>query len=588
MAGNAQGRSGNATWVAKLGRRVLKVLLVTAVAFVVLFFAVMRFAEWFDGAGRRWTVPLDPGPIAIPMSECPPSITLGAIVTHAGQENVRRWAARELPDWRQQGKGGAPRIALAKLHVGSEIEEVNAYLTKITPWSNSGSSWDFKIIGHKGDYDFTETVLISMLYLFGDRPDRLYPETVQYMLDVLLIDEGTTPRPMVPGSFGMILDTENHHLMAEGSRYLKNQWLVRHGNTDPRFDNVGGGLEQWLIDYLQEMIDEGIYEFNSIPYLGYTFHPLLNLEAFADSPEIRVRARHLLDFANLQYALGSLDLRRCPPFRRQMERAGDTDLNRNAHTQFMTVWTIDPESQRDAIEELRVDGHMAFFAELLPYRLPHDLRAWTLSKPREYFVTFGRGPRATPELYSGGPGYLLTAGGVHRGYRSHIVARPTSLMLSDGVTDLDECFRIPGKGTWRQWNNTGVHRRFACGNGPVEVPGRYRPAAEDATWQVFEPGAPTGLMVAAHSRPDLGLLAVFPEWQGTAEGLLDALRNANPDPSALATTFVRPGGETVVFDVNARKGTWTIVSVDGVAVDRDYDRWPHFDGDDLGITFNRS
>jgi hypothetical protein len=38
------------------------------------------------------------------------------------------------------------------------------------------------------------------------------------------------PLVMVPRTLGLARDTENHLLMTEGSRYLKNRWLALHVN----------------------------------------------------------------------------------------------------------------------------------------------------------------------------------------------------------------------------------------------------------------------------------------------------------------------------------------------------------------------
>ncbi len=53
---------------------------------------------------------------------------------------------------------------------------------EMTPWNASGSEWDVRElwgwdkkyddslrIGHRGDYDFTQSVLITILYEFGDQ-----------------------------------------------------------------------------------------------------------------------------------------------------------------------------------------------------------------------------------------------------------------------------------------------------------------------------------------------------------------------------------------------------------------------------------
>lgn len=73
----------------------------------------------------------------------------------------------------------------------------------------------------------------------------------------------------------------------------------------PEFDNKKNGVEEKLIAFLQEIFDYGIYEFNSDPYMGYTYCSLLNLNEFAESDKIIELSRKILDRINWQYALGS-------------------------------------------------------------------------------------------------------------------------------------------------------------------------------------------------------------------------------------------------------------------------------------------
>lgn len=567
-------------------RRPLKWALALGLAALLLSLLPFAADRLGDGAGRLWTKPLEPG-LLPPMSAAPPSAPAGSPSTAAGLAWLEQWAAQDLPDWQKSAKVTAPRVCLAKLALDRDVREVNAYLQAQVPNNESGSTWQLGPLGRVGDYDFTEATLTTLLYLFGEDPERLYPETVEHVVNVLLIEEGGKPRVKVPGSFGLVPDTENHHLMTEGSRYLKNQWLFTHGTPEPRYNNQTNGLERWLADYLQEMIDEGVYEFNSRPYLGFTVQALLNLEAFPQSGEITTRARYLLDIINYQYALGSLDLRRFPPFRRQMRHAGDTALNSDEHTEVMRVWTSPPAGAEFDFTSLAGNGSQAIIAELCPYRPPDDVLSWILEKRSDYFVLFGRGPRATPELYSGGPGYLLSAGGVHRGKRSLIVARPISLMLSDGATDLSGCFHIRGAGAWQDWNNTGVHRHFACGNGPVHIPEDYVPEARAGRWAVFKPEAVPNLSIAVYSDDAFGLLALFPGETLFPQSLLEELQAVNSDPEALHREFRWPDGRFVGYDTNAPKGVWVIENVDGAPVDRACDAWPHVSGAPPLISFDR-
>lgn len=505
---------------------------------------------------------------------------------------VESWAARKLPDWYAEGKVNATRILMARLAAGSGLEEVNAYLNAATPWGESGSTW---ALHAEGDYDFTLAPLVAVLYLFGGDAAVLHADTAAHIVDVLLTEYGGAPRLTVPVTLGLVGETENHILMTEGSRYLANQWKRRSGDADPHYDNAGNGLESWLVDHLRGIEAGGFFEFNSNPYQGYTITALLNLEAFADSAEIRLQARRLLDVAAWQYAFGSLSFRRYPPYRRQPERAGVTALNADPQTALMMAWysLARPEWQGGTPPAA---SHQFLYAALLPYRLPEGVLALLEGSAGPSFVRFGRGPGASPELYGRWNGTLLSAGGTGRGPLSHVVARPVVLFLDDGAKDLSRVFRIPGPGHWSGWNATGVLPRFAVGGAAALAPqGAAAEAARDdgagGTWSVYRaPGAEGGILVAAYAAPDLGILALFGEEEWTsAAALTDALAAANPDPESLRRCFTWPSAagaastaapgpfRAVSYDPHAPAGTWVIAEVDGVRLDRAMDAWPRME-----------
>ncbi len=98
------------------------------------------------------------------------------------------------------------------------------------------------------------------------------------------------------------------------------------------------------------------------------------------------------------------------PFRRQLRRADIKELNLDYHTIIMKVW-LSFNKDRNLSFNLKDLGkriHHALMAAILPYRLPGNIRKWVLSKPESYFIKIGHGCTASPEIYSGGPGYLLT------------------------------------------------------------------------------------------------------------------------------------------------------------------------------------
>jgi hypothetical protein len=555
--------------------------MIIAVIIFASFCVTVRLIALYAGAGRDVATPVPLG-AAYPDERITPS---GPEATPRGQAAVKFDSTTELMCQDVGGRRFQPRVALAKLHEGVYIKEVNDAIRTTKAWKDSGSTWVFH---PSGDYDFDETDIVEILFLFADRPDRLYPETARHIVDNLLIEDGAAPHEYAPLTCGLAPETENHILMREGARHLRNQWRFEYGTPEeranPLYDNARNGHAKWLVGHLQELINAGFYEFNSMPYLSFTLRALLNLEAFPKNPEVRNGARRLLDSLSVQFAFGSLDLRRCAPFRRQEYRAGDTNLLEDRLTPYMQVWT---SGSKLLYSQAPFDSREETPAELLPYRPPRAVREWVLEKPTHYFAKFGHGPVSSPEIYSGGPGYLVSAGGAHRGYLSMIGARPSSLLLRDGATDLQNCVHLVGKGGWKKWNNTGVCRGFACSNGAVIVPERMATAANAGGWNVFAVDVTPGLMFATYGGDGVALLAVFPDSKETAQELAEKLAGANKNADELRTMFHRPDGGSVSYDLNAPKNKWVITAIDGKPTNRDFDAWPQMDCGDVKIDVSK-
>ena len=132
-------------------------------------------------------------------------------------------------------KGQVSRILLAKLMIKQDIAKVNETILKLRVWGNCGSSW---ALNKNGDYDFSLVILTTIFWKFGEQEDLIYPETRDHLLNVLLSEEGNKFKYKTPKTMGLIMDTENHMLMTEGSRYLKNRWIRLHGNKHSCFFNV--------------------------------------------------------------------------------------------------------------------------------------------------------------------------------------------------------------------------------------------------------------------------------------------------------------------------------------------------------------
>jgi len=480
------------------------------------------------------------------------------------------WANKSIPE-ELEGKGNFPRILLAKLKTKRDISEVNSTIMKMKVWGVSGSSW---ALNKKGDYDFTVTILTSILWLYGDQPELLYPESKEYLLNVLISEEGNKFRYTAPRTLGLVKETENHILMTEGSRYLKNRWIMLHGNKDAFYDNIQNRMEQKLFEFMEEIRTTGLYEFNSIPYIGYTITALLNLEAFA-SEKLRTEARNVLDYMNWSYALGTYQMRHYPPMRRRYEKAVIQELTTDYQSVFMKSWlSFSPvEKYNKNISSGEVH---ALIGACMPYRPAEKVVEIIFDKENGYFVKMGHGPKSSPEIYSAGKHFLLSAGGVNRGKASIIVARPITLFLNDGVANLSGTFHLAGPGIdFMNWNNTGVYRNFACAAGPIIIPKGIFPFAKKDNWSVYL--MKDSISLAVYSTDKLGVMAVFEGLQPT--GLLENIVSSNPDQKKLSNTFQFPDENIIEYDVNAPKNTWIIKSVDGKPVDRDFDKWPLISGE---------
>ncbi len=481
-------------------------------------------------------------------------------------KNFSAWANKSISIDKLNGKGVSPRILLAKLLLKKDIPNVNYLLTKLKVWGVSGSSWAFN---KKGDYDFTLTPLTTLLFLLGDQPSILYPATKEYLLTTLLSESGNQFRYKAPKTWGTFDETENHILMTEGSRYLKNRWIMLHGNSTALYNNIDNGMEAKLLSFLEGINSGGLYEFNSIPYSGYTITALLNLEAFA-SEKVKLAARNVLDYMNWTYALGCYQFKHYPPMRRRYEKASITSITTDYHSVFLKAWlSYLPLSHFSGNEQIG-DPH-ALMASCLPYRPADKVVDLIFNKGDGYFVKIGHGKNSCPEIYAAGKKYLLSSGGANRGKFSEIIARPICLFLPDSAKDLSQVIHLSGPGTnFMGWNNTGVYKNFACAAGPVYVPESFKPLLKTAIWTIYS--LSDSLLVAVHSKVSFGLVAIFNRID--TDRLLSTLIECNPDSNLLNTRFQFPGGQLLHYDVLAPNNQWVIISANNIIVNRDFDQWP--------------
>jgi hypothetical protein len=191
----------------------------------------------------------------------------------------------------------------------------------------------------------------------------------------------------------------------------------------------------------------------------------------------------------------------------------------------------------------------------------------------------GHGADGSPEIYSSGPDFLITAGGVARDRFKQSVARPTTLMLDAGVLEIAGILHIIGESDdYRQWNNTGVYNRFAVGK-RVVLPASWLPVESQGPWSLYVPNerAQNPVKILVYTGQDMALFHLLPNFDNDL--LLDVMTEKNSDEALLSREFTTFFDEVIRYDVDAPKDTWVIESVSGVAINRDFDSWPLLEGE---------
>jgi hypothetical protein len=444
---------------------------------------------------------------------------------------------------------------------------MNEYLLKQKATGTGGSRW---LLNPKGGYDFNAMAFTPLLFLFDDKPELLYPGTKKHLAENILTIEGAGFSRNVP--YLPLQDSENHVLMTESSRYLKNQWLWKNGNNSPEYDNRNNGVEAGLKEYLEEIVTNGVYEFNSDPYLGYTYSSLLNLNAFATGG-VKDLATKILDMINWQYALNSYKFKHFPPYRRLFKDNFSKEIVSDYHSVMLMVWA---GFYNDSLKTDILQGkHVALWAAMLPYRPADKVMEWTLNKPNGYFIKMGHGYNSCPEICSGDKSYLLSAGGSNLGGRSMIMSKPTVLFQDDDARALKEIFHAYGPGEdFINWNNTGVYEDFSCTKGMVHIPVGKKAVLSSEEWQIFN--ITEGIFLAVYSQKELGIMVIVRA--PTAREGLEAIVMNNPDIKLYPTQFKHPNGNFIEYDLDSPKDTWVIKRVNEKDVNRKFDRWPFFEG----------
>lgn len=223
-------------------------------------------------------------------------------------------------------------------------------------------------------------------------------------------------------------ETENHRLMIETSRYLKNQVIIEQEADHPNISDLQedqDDLKKWLLDYMGLILRHDFSEYNARPYQRYSLLAILNLADYATDTEVRDAARMVLEFAMGKFAISSRESVRVVPYRRLVELmtrnpamlvfGGDgTDFS----ISMMMYWTglvnrfetFQPISEGPRFAELPYGNPAAMIHAATSSFTPDDaILNLAIDKSRPYLQRFRS---EGVEVYWSTPSFTIAAGGI--------------------------------------------------------------------------------------------------------------------------------------------------------------------------------
>lgn len=538
----------------------------TRITILILLAGILNSCTYYLGP-NRWAKSFPESPVVIPQNT-DKSVYDYSSYQVIEESDLRQMADKQLKSYSTKYSDTTinPRTIIAKLLLKQDVEEVNQTIMEFEAWGTTGTSHKLNKIG---DYDFREILFTHIVWLFKNRPDLLYPNTARHIIDKLIIDNGSKPTLKAPKVMGLIRETENHILMKETSRYLKNQWLFELYPT-AEYDNELNGMRDFLVHHLEEMVQTGFFEFNANPYISFTMEALHVLHTHAADPTIKALSKKVMDAENWQYALGTFQMKKYGPFRRRMERASETSIYSDRHGVLIRIELAKTQQESISAQDVYCCLDKALIIGTSDYLLPVQTKAMIMEKPDAYYAKIGHGLKAPPEIYYGTKDYLLSAGGIRFGKRSQITPRPLTLFLNDDASDISECFHIPGKGKLNQWNNTGVYHQLMVGNQAVHAPLQYPIYKQLNDWIIYKPYENKDIFVSTYSKKNLGILYVGNSYE-------DILA-LNQNESTLRKTFYLSAEEKIEYNVNSKR-KWVITATPQGPTTRKVKKWPRFDVD---------
>jgi hypothetical protein len=235
-------------------------------------------------------------------------------------------------------------------------------------------------------------------------------------------------------AFLRVPETENHLMQINSAKFLINQVMLDEVAAEDahHLPSDQSSVRDWLLNKMQQMLQQDFIEYNAIPYQRYTLGAIMNLADFSEDAAVRDGARLVLEYYLAKYAIGSSELRRYSPFRRRAEmlQCYDQDASCDGSNPARTVFDLGgganhtvgimqfyagpsralPAKDQDRLVTTSSTGEM-LFAATSDYRPQPLTMALTLDKSKT-FVERIRLRDGGAEIISSGPAATITGGGV--------------------------------------------------------------------------------------------------------------------------------------------------------------------------------
>ena len=481
-------------------------------------------------------------------------------VTGSNSISLKEWLRLKFSPIAWENDGRYRRIvpyilAILMENDPEKVAIVSEFIRSITPYTmqtrkqnNKGFLKVSKSYVAEVD-DFTITHWTRIWCLANENKISLDDETKSDIQTKLLILGGTEFDNAVPNTDNFLATTaasitchettengiqnsENHILMINSSKYIKNQL------TGPNI-NPGSPLEIGLCQFLDNMYDKGLAEFNSTTYSGHTIDALLNLHDFAEEP-VKSRATRVLDNIFTAYVTHSTsDGRNFRPFARLEKNGIDQHFSADDQVRAYISSMIGLDAHFYLTEGQAGCSEYALLGFTTNYRLPTAIYDLATNNNNPYLALTGQpygnaeisyhGIYDTPDR--GKKHYLISGGGLRDSENtlSNLATMTAStifggvfdksastyenteikelrknaevvtrnlVLIPEGASELKDCFylgspnairdrneiknnednnRLYGPGMdSKNKNNTGVYFDLMLGSYNVQIPEKYK------------------------------------------------------------------------------------------------------------------